>query len=80
MPAIATQRLQPVLSVFWRDESLSVRGESVAGRLYVPADVPEDAGLVLHLHGGHFNSGSLAEGQAVATALTEAGAVVFSLS
>ncbi|MGV6874062.1 alpha/beta hydrolase fold domain-containing protein [Pseudochelatococcus sp. B33] len=80
MPPIATQKLQPVLSVFWREESLSVRGESFSGRLYVPAEVPENAGLVLHLHGGHFNSGSPAEGQAVAAALTEAGAVVFSLS
>lgn len=80
MPAIATQRLQPVLSVFWREESLTVSGETVTGRLYVPAEVPDAAGLVLHLHGGHFNSGSLAEGEAVATALTEAGAVVFSLA
>lgn len=80
MPAIAAQKLQPVLSVFWREETLSARGESFTGRLYVPAEVPENAGLVLHLHGGHFNSGSPAEGQAVATALTEAGAVVFSLS
>lgn len=80
MPAIATQKLQSVLSVFWREESLTVRGEAVAGRLYVPAEVPDAAGLVLHLHGGHFNSGSLAEGKAVATVLTEAGAVVFSLA
>lgn len=80
MPAIAAQKLQPVLSVFWREETLSARGETFTGRLYVPAEVPDNAGLVLHLHGGHFNSGSPAQGQAVATALTEAGAVVFSLS
>lgn len=80
MPAVAPQKLQPLLSVFWREESLSVRGKTFSGRLYVPAQVSEKAGLVLHLHGGHFNSGSPAEGQAVAVALTEAGAVVFSLA
>ncbi|MFC0216843.1 alpha/beta hydrolase fold domain-containing protein [Pseudochelatococcus lubricantis] len=80
MAETAAQELQPVLSVFWREESLNVRGEIFFGRLYVSAKVPEHAGLVLHLHGGHFNSGSPAEGQAVAAALTEAGAVVFSLS
>jgi len=80
MPGIALQKLQPVLSVFWRNESLTLRGDRFEGRLYVPAEVPDDAGLVLHLHGGHFSSGSPAEGQAVATALTEAGAIVFSLS
>ncbi|MGI6245843.1 MAG: alpha/beta hydrolase fold domain-containing protein [Pseudochelatococcus sp.] len=80
MPVTVAQELQPVLSVFWREESLNVRGEAFSGRLYVPARVPEKAGLVLHLHGGHFNSGSPAEGQAVAAALTEAGAVVFSLA
>lgn len=80
MPAVSVQKLQPLLSVFWREESISVGGEIFAGRLYVPARVPENAGLVLHLHGGHFNSGSPAEGQAVAAALTEADAVVFSLA
>ena len=49
MPAIAAQRLQPVLSVFWREETLSARGETFTGRLYVPAEVPDNAGLVLHL-------------------------------
>lgn len=80
MPSIAIQKVQTVPSVFWREESLVTRTARFDGRLYAPAEVPDAPGLVLHLHGGHFNSGSLAEGEAVATALAEAGAVVFSLS
>lgn len=52
---------------------------TLEGRLYAPAEVADEAGLVLHLHGGAFTGGSLAEGEGVATALAEAGAVVFSL-
>jgi len=80
MPSIAIERFQTVPSVFWRKESLLVQGSRFEGRLYAPAEVQDDAGLVLHLHGGHFNSGSLAEGEAVATVLADSGAVVFSLS
>lgn len=66
-------------SVFWREQSVAAGREKLAGRLYAPAAVPDDAGLVFHLHGGHFNSGSLAAGEAVATTLAEAGAIVISL-
>lgn len=66
-------------AVFWREETISVGTTALAARLYAPAEIENDAGLVLHLHGGHFNGGSLAEGEAVATMLAEAGAVVLSL-
>lgn len=66
-------------AVFWREQSVVAGREKLAGRLYAPASVPDDAGLVVHLHGGHFNSGSLAAGEAVATTLSEAGAIVISL-
>lgn len=66
-------------SVFWRDQQVVAGSETLAGRLYAPAAVPDEAGLVLHLHGGTFDSGSLAAGEAVATTLAEAGAIVISL-
>ncbi|WP_248308295.1 alpha/beta hydrolase fold domain-containing protein [Bosea sp. 124] len=52
---------------------------SLAARLYAPAEIAAQAGLVVHLHGGSFTGGSLMEGEAVATMLAEAGAVVLSL-
>jgi acetyl esterase/lipase len=66
-------------AVFWREQSVAAGREMLTGRLYAPAAVPDDAGLVLHLHGGAFNNGSLASGEAVATTLAEAGAIVVSL-
>lgn len=66
-------------AVFWRDQSVQAGREVLAGRLYAPAAVPDEAGLVVHLHGGTFDSGSLAAGEAVATTLAEAGAIVISL-
>lgn len=66
-------------AVFWREQKLAAGRETLVGRLYAPAAVPDRAGLVLHLHGGTFNSGSLASGEAVATTLAEAGAIVISL-
>ncbi|AMJ61785.1 alpha/beta hydrolase fold domain-containing protein [Bosea sp. PAMC 26642] len=66
-------------AVFWRQETIAAGSDQLATRLYAPAEIHPDAGLVLHLHGGAFSSGSLGEGEAVATALAEAGAVVVSL-
>ncbi|MGE7469854.1 alpha/beta hydrolase fold domain-containing protein [Bosea sp. NPDC003192] len=66
-------------AVFWREQSVQVERDKLAGRLYAPASVPDEAGLVVHLHGGTFDSGSLASGEAVATTLAEAGAIVISL-
>lgn len=66
-------------AVFWREHSVAVGRDKLAGRLYAPAAVPDEAGLVVHLHGGTFDSGSLASGEAVATTLAEAGAIVISL-
>lgn len=66
-------------AVFWREQSVVVGRDKLAGRLYAPAAVPDEAGLVVHLHGGTFDSGSLASGEAVATTLAEAGAIVISL-
>ncbi|KPH75741.1 hypothetical protein AE618_23845 [Bosea vaviloviae] len=51
----------------------------MAARLYAPAEIAADSGIVVHLHGGSFTGGSLVEGEAVATMLAEAGAVVISL-
>lgn len=79
MSATALQTVPPRRAVFWREETLALAGSKLAGRLYVPANVPDEAGLVLHLHGGAFSSGSPASGEGVATALAEAGAIVFSL-
>ena len=66
-------------AVFWREQAVKAGSQTLSGRLYAPASVPDDAGLVLHLHGGTFDSGSLASGEAVATTLAEAGAIVISL-
>jgi acetyl esterase/lipase len=66
-------------AVFWREQAVKAGSQTLPGRLYAPASVPDDAGLVLHLHGGTFDSGSLASGEAVATTLAEAGAIVISL-
>ncbi|WP_066474163.1 alpha/beta hydrolase fold domain-containing protein [Bosea sp. WAO] len=66
-------------AVFWRDQAVKAGSQTLSGRLYAPASVPDNAGLVLHLHGGTFDSGSLASGEAVATTLAEAGAIVISL-
>lgn len=66
-------------AVFWRQETVVAGQDKLDARLYAPAEIHADAGLVLHLHGGAFSSGSLAEGEAVATALAEAGAVVISI-
>ena len=46
-------------AVFWREQSVAVGRDKLAGRLYAPASVPDEAGLVVHLHGGTFDSGSL---------------------
>ncbi|WP_454917954.1 alpha/beta hydrolase fold domain-containing protein [Xanthobacter sediminis] len=67
-------------SVHWRNASLSGADPSFAGRVYGPPPETGAAALVLHLHGGTFNTGSLAEGEAVATVLAKAGAIVFSLA
>ncbi|MBN9449563.1 MAG: alpha/beta hydrolase fold domain-containing protein [Bosea sp.] len=66
-------------AVFWREQAVKAGSQTLSGRLYAPASVPDNAGLVLHLHGGTFDSGSLASGEAVATTLAEAGAIVISL-
>ncbi|HEV7259452.1 MAG TPA: alpha/beta hydrolase [Bosea sp. (in: a-proteobacteria)] len=74
--------IQPYRSprpVFWRQETIAAGAGSLAARLYAPAEIAADAGLVLHLHGGAFTGGSLMEGEAVATMLAEAGSVVLSL-
>ncbi|RXT52369.1 hypothetical protein B6S44_16405 [Bosea sp. Tri-44] len=66
-------------AVFWREQSVQAGREKLAGRLYAPTAVPDEAGLVVHLHGGTFDTGTLASGEAVATTLAEAGAIVISL-
>lgn len=79
MLATSTQPYRSLRSVFWRQETIAAGAASLAARLYAPAEIAADAGLVLHLHGGAFTGGSLVEGEAVATMLAEAGAVVLSL-
>lgn len=64
----------------WRDASLSTSDPRFTGRLYTAGAQANTAALVLHLHGGTFNAGSLEQGEAVATVLAEAGAIVFSLA
>jgi acetyl esterase len=80
--AMLAPALQPYRSpraVFWREESIGSGATKLAARLYAPSDIAVDAGIVMHLHGGSFTGGSLAQGEAVATMLAEAGAVVISL-
>lgn len=67
-------------AVFWRQETIATGTVELPARLYAPAEIAADAGLVLHLHGGAFTGGSLMEGEAVATMLAEAGSVVLSLA
>jgi acetyl esterase len=79
MLATSIQPYRNPRSVFWRQETIVAGSASLPARLYAPAEIEDDAGLVLHLHGGAFTAGSLMEGEAVATMLAEAGAVVLSL-
>lgn len=79
MPATAVSPYRNPRAVFWRAETIGVGATTLAARLYAPAEIATDAGLVVHLHGGSFSSGSLVEGEAVATMLAEAGALVISL-
>lgn len=79
MGTAAHQPAGGLVSAPWRNASLPGADQSFTGRLYAPATAGA-AALVLHLHGGTFNTGSLADGEAVATALAAAGALVFSLA
>lgn len=79
MLASSIQPYRSPRSVFWRQETIAAGSASPAARLYAPAEIAAEAGLVLHLHGGAFTGGSVAEGEAVATMLAEAGSVVLSL-
>ena len=79
MLATSSQPYRNPRAVFWRQETIVAGGASLAARLYAPAEIATDAGIVVHLHGGSFTGGSLVEGEAVATMLAEAGAVVISL-
>jgi len=79
MPVTATQPYRNPRAVFWRAETIGVGAAAMATRLYAPAEIAAEAGIVLHLHGGAFTGGSLADGEAVATMLAEAGAVVIAL-
>lgn len=66
-------------AIYSRLETITAGLASLPARSYAPAEIAAEAGIVLHLHGGAFTGGSLAEGEAVATMLAEAGAVVISL-
>jgi acetyl esterase len=79
MLATSIQPYRNPRAVFWRQETIAAGPVSLAARLYAPAEIAADAGIVVHLHGGSFTGGSLVEGEAVATMLAEAGAVVLSL-
>ncbi len=79
MLATSIQPYRNPRSVFWRQETIAAGSASLAARLYAPAEIAAEAGIVLHLHGGSFTGGSLEGGEAVATMLAEAGAVVISL-
>lgn len=79
MLAPALQPYRSPRAVFWREETIGSGATRLSARLYAPAQSPAEAGLVLHFHGGAFTGGSLADGEAVATMLAEAGAVVLSL-
>jgi acetyl esterase len=69
-----------VMATNWTDTTIEVKGgPPMTARVYGAGAVVRTAPLVLHLHGGMFVSGSLEDGQSVATLLAEAGAVVVSL-
>ena len=64
----------------WTDTTIEVKdGPSMAARIYGAGATVRSAPVVLHLHGGTFTSGSLDDGQAVASLLADTGAVVVSL-
>lgn len=79
MLATSTQPYLNPRAVFWRQETIGSGSASLGARLYAPTEIAAESGIVLHLHGGSFTGGSLVEGEAVATMLAEAGAVVISL-
>ncbi|MEI5678348.1 alpha/beta hydrolase [Mesorhizobium sp. CCNWLW179-1] len=67
-----------VMKASWTEESLDGGACRVPVRLYRGDALAKAPPLVMHLHGGSFLGGSLATGQAIATLLAEAGAVVVS--
>ncbi len=74
-----TATLDRPIAVTWRDEVIAAKPVPLAARVFIPAALNRSTALVMHLHGGTFNEGSLASGEAVATILARAGAAVVSV-
>lgn len=67
------------IAVTRRDDVIAAKPAALPVRVYAVEGAGKGQALVMHLHGGTFNDGSLASGEAVATILARAGAVVVSV-
>lgn len=76
LPAILESRLAAITR---REATLAAKPVSLAARIYASDAGGKSPILVMHLHGGTFNDGSLDSGEAVATLLARAGAAVVSV-
>lgn len=76
LPAISKSR---PAAISRREVTLAARPVPLAARIYAAEGAGKSPVLVMHLHGGTFNDGSLDTGEAVATMLARAGAAVVSV-
>lgn len=76
LPAISESR---PAAITWREVTLAAKPVALAARIYASEAPGKSPALVMHLHGGTFNDGSLGTGEAVATVLARAGAAVVSV-
>jgi acetyl esterase len=76
LPTILESRLAAISR---REVTLAAKPVSLAARIYVSDAAGKSPVLVMHLHGGTFNDGSLDSGEAVATMLASSGAAVISV-
>lgn len=76
LPAISKSR---PAAISRREVTLAARPVPLAARIYAVEGAGKSPVLVMHLHGGTFNDGSLDTGEAVATMLARAGAAVVSV-
>lgn len=76
LPAISESR---PAAISRREVTLAAKPAPLAARIYAVEGAGKSPILVMHLHGGTFNDGSLDTGEAVATVLARAGAAVVSV-
>jgi acetyl esterase/lipase len=79
MSALPTISESRPAAISRREVTLAAKPVSLAARIYVPEAGGKSPVLVMHLHGGTFNDGSLDTGEAVAAMLARSGAAVVSV-